>query len=144
LLAVELCPSGDDLLTDNLNQRSVTITIQSTLNQGLSGTLIIQYLGSNIMLPLSAPTNAKCKAAFEASQDVGSVLCSYKYISANAQQFLLSFTSMPPIDGSDNLYFDSGTLSSSDFTCDVSRLTVPGVACTVALTQTSDIKGVFD
>ena len=135
-----MCPRGDDPLTDNMKNMVITLNIVSSLANGLSGTLRIDFLGNPIYLPLASPTNAACSLALNESLQIGSVNCTYSTITSDTQRLVLTFTDWPDISTGNNFYANDGSPSASDFYCDVSQANA-GVTCSFVDTVQSDIAG---
>lgn len=140
-LCVEYCPRDDDPLTENLNNRNITLVIDSTQGQGMSGQLGITFLGVTTYLDLTSSNNTECQIAFEQSIQMGSVYCTYTHISGYDLTINIQFVNWPVFSAGNNILANLGAPSASDFYCDVALVDVVGVECTFTDTVTSDLKG---
>lgn len=139
-LLVEMCPKGDDPLTTSQNNRQIAIVVNNTDNVALSGTLGIEFMGTKAYLSLDNPTNSTCKAALEASAQIGAVECGYTVVTSQRQRMHVTFLDWPAVSSDNNLFANNGNPSVSDFYCDVSQAS-EGVECFFIDLVNSNIKG---
>ena len=137
---IELCPKGDDPLSIGQNSRVITFSFTSTLNNGLSGTIGIEFYGYTSLLSLSSPTAANCVNALQSSPQIGRVSCVYSHITTNVQQIVVTFLDWPTVTVDNNLFENNGDPSVLDFYCDTSN-TNAGVSCNFTDTNNTNIIG---
>ena len=139
---IELCPKGDDPITIGQNFRKITFSFTSTLNNGLSGTIGIEFYGYTSFISLNTPSSANCINALQASPQIGRVSCTYSLIATNVQQIVVTFLEWPSLTLDNNLFENNGDPTVLDFYCDTSKTNL-GVQCNFTDTQSTNLIGIL-
>ena len=138
---MKLCPKGDDPLTLHDGYRTIIITTSSYTATTLAGSFRFEFNGEGFYIPAygNSWSSALCKAAFESLPNIKTVSCTQgALLSGGATTYTVRFVAFPTIPYQNNIYFDSGSPSLSQFTCTSSSVTSSGGGTCTITDATSD------
>ena len=112
-------------MTLNQNYREILLTVHASY---FSGTLGIQFMGETTYISLTSPSSNNCKTNLQYSGQIGTVGCTYAYVSSSIMTFDIIFYTWPTQPKQNNLHSHDGNPLVSDFFCDISQAN-SGVYC---------------
>ena len=155
MLCLEYCPKGDDPVSVNQSNRQIVFRL-ATDAVDISGLLHITFLGHKIEMDLNntyVDTDSYCQAQFEEADNIETVSCvaSSGFDSDNAWmtsgaflEYNVTFESWPSFPMENNFFSHNGNPDLSDFTCDISEVTLSGGAkreCTLSDAVNTEVTG---
>lgn len=119
-----MCPKGDDPWTTEQNNRAIGLIITSSnTSVPLDGFIGIKLYGSTSFIPLTSPSNTKCKESLQNSSQIGTVECNYTVVSSLKHIIDITFTSWPMYNLPDNnIFVNNGNPDLTEFYCDISLI----------------------
>lgn len=134
---LEYCPKGDDPVSIGQSNRQIVFRLATDAAE-ISGLLYINFLGHTINIDLNSTyvdADSYCETQFEEAENIESVSCaaSSGFDSDNSWttngaflEYNVTFNSWPSFPVENNFFSHNGNPLLSDFTCDISEVTLSG------------------